>query len=232
MSIQFLIIIITTICMSFLLMKQDEDKKYKTALKYMVYGVLFSIIALIIVVSTGSFYELEFICWPYLIGCIISMPIFLFCVILEFLGLIGKGIAESIENRKYNKKRIIKKDEIKSENNKVNIEKKYTSYNDDIFNDYSENKEPQKPKVKLYDAIIESKKTGKVIDYSYGTYVKDGILYDENGKEVTDREEYFYDKENKYIYKHGYDEEYMEAKKEHKKAVDEYLKWKKENKKC
>lgn len=99
------------------------------------------------------------------------------------------------------------------------------------YNKTEECKRPKQPKVKLYEAMKESTKTGKAVKYNYGTYVKDGEIYTKSGKKVRNKEAFFRYNENKYIRNHGYDSEHMENKRKHKKEVDEYLKWKKENKK-
>ena len=86
------------------------------------------------------------------------------------------------------------------------------------------------PKVDLYSGIIASKKEDRTVGYKYGTYIKDGILYTKKGEKIRNKEAYFAKAENRYISKHGKDENYLERKKQHKKDVDDFLEWKRNHK--
>lgn len=82
----------------------------------------------------------------------------------------------------------------------------------------------KEPTVVLYEAIKKSKETNSEVNYKYGTYVKNGILYDSKGSKIKNRDAFFKKVEDNYIKKHGYDKEHMDKKNKHKKEVDKYLK--------
>lgn len=88
---------------------------------------------------------------------------------------------------------------------------------------FANNKKEDIPYVELYEAIKKSKRTGKPVKYRYGTVVDDGKLYSKKGEEIKNKEAYFAAAEKRYQNRHGYDEDHMRKKEEHKKKVDEYL---------